>query len=321
MNEADTRAELIDPLLVAACWGVVEGSRIRREFPIAPGRLEGGGKRGKALSADDVLSHRNTGLAVVEAKADSRPLTESVGQAKEYAAKLQLRFAYASNGKGLYAIDMDSGEEGETEAFPTPQDLWRRTFAVEKAWRDRLAAIPCLDKGGSWQIRFYQDIAVKRVLEAIASGQNRILLTLATGTGKTSIAFLIIWMLFAARWNLSGQPSRRPRILYTPDDTVLEGEIEAGKLYKEADFNKILEIKRREQQRVEIFMGQIDQREKTLVFCATQDHALAPDPPPKSCWHTHVCQLHACLGPSFRQLNGCLLQPCKSQNVPCTLNK
>ena len=436
MNEAETRAELIDPLLVAAGWGVVEGSRIRREFPIAPGRLEGGGRRGKSLSADYVLSYRNTDLAVVEAKADSLPLTEGVGQAKEYAAKLQLRFTYASNGKGIYAIDRETGEEGEAEAFPSPQELWQRTFAEENAWRDRFAAIPYPDKSGSWEIRFYQEIAVKRVLEAIATGQNRILLTLATGTGKTSIAFQILWKLFAARWNLSGEPTRRPRILfladrnnladqafkdftafaafeenalariepddlrkkgrvptnasvfltifqtfmsgptvdgkpspwfgqypadffdfividechrggannestwrgileyfapavqlgltatprragnidtyayfgdpvftyslkegindgfltpfrvkqitttldeyvYTPDDTVVEGEIEAGRLYKEADFNKIIEIKQREQQRVEIFLGQIDQRQKTLVFCATQDHALA----------------------------------------------
>ena len=92
MNEAETRSELIDPLLVAAGWGVVEGSRIRREFPIAPGRIEGGGCRGKSLSADYVLSYRNTALAVVEAKSDGLPLTEGVGQAKEYAAKLQLRF-------------------------------------------------------------------------------------------------------------------------------------------------------------------------------------------------------------------------------------
>jgi type I restriction enzyme, R subunit len=436
MNEAETRAELIDPLLVAAGWGVVEGSRIRREFPIAPGRIEGGGRRGKCLNADYVLSYRNTALAVVEAKADSLPLTEGVGQAKEYAAKLQLRFTYASNGKGIYAIDMDSGEEGEAEGFPTPQELWARTFAEENAWRDRFAAIPYPDKGGSWQIRFYQEIAVKRVLEAIASGQNRILLTLATGTGKTSIAFQILWKLFAARWNLSGEPTRRPRILfladrnnladqafndftafaafeenalariepddlrkkgrvptnasvfltifqtfmsgppvdgkpspwfgqypadffdfividechrggannestwrgileyfapavqlgltatprragntdtyayfgepvysyslkegindgfltpfrvkqitttldeyvYTPDDTVVEGEIEAGKLYKEADFNRIIEIEQRERQRVEIAMAQIDQRQKAIVFCATQDHALA----------------------------------------------
>ncbi len=148
MNEAETRAELIDPLLVAAGWGVVEGSRIRRKFPIAPGRLEGGGRRGKSLSADYVLSYRNTALAVVEAKADSLPLTEGVGQAKEYAAKLQLRFTYASNGKGIYAIDRETGEEGEAEAFPTPQELWQRTFAEENAWRDRFASIPYPDKGG-----------------------------------------------------------------------------------------------------------------------------------------------------------------------------
>ena len=436
MNEAETRAELIDPLLVAAGWGVVEGSRIRREFPIAPGRIEGGGRRGKSLSADYVLSYRNTALAVVEAKADSLPLTEGVGQAKEYAAKLQLRFTYASNGKGIYAIDRETGEEGEAEAFPSPQELWQPTFAEENAWRDRFASIPYPDKGGSWQIRFYQEIAVKRVLEAIVSGQTRILLTLATGTGKTSIAFQILWKLFVARWTLSGEPTRRPRILfladrnnladqafndftafaafeenalvriepddlrkkgrvptnasvfltifqtfmsgppvdgkpspwfgqypadffdfividechrggannestwrgifeyfapavqlgltatprragntdtyayfgdpvftyslkedindgfltpfrvkqitttldeyvYTSDDTVVEGEIEAGKLYKEADFNKIIEIKQREQQRVEIFLNQIDQRQKTLVFCATQNHALS----------------------------------------------
>ncbi len=160
MNEAETRAELIDPLLTAAGWGVVEGSRIRREFPITPGRIEGGGKRGKALIADYVLQYRNTKLAVLEAKADSLPLTEGVAQAKDYAAKLQIRFTYASNGKGVYAIDMDTGAEFEVAGFPTPQDLWQRTFAAENAWRDRFAAIPYPDKGGSWQIRFYQDIAV-----------------------------------------------------------------------------------------------------------------------------------------------------------------
>ena len=154
MNEAETRSELIDPLLVAAGWGVVEGSRIRREFPIAPGRIEGGGCRGKSLSADYVLSYRNTALAVVEAKADGLPLTEGVGQAKDYAAKLQLRFTYASNGLGIYAIDMESGEEGEAEGFPTPQELWDRTFAVENAWRDSFAAIPYPDKGGAGRSAF-----------------------------------------------------------------------------------------------------------------------------------------------------------------------
>ena len=88
MNEAETRAELIDPLLAAAGWGVVEGSRIRREYPITLGRLEGAGKRGTALAADYVLEYRNTKLAVVEAKSALRELTEGVGQAKDYAGKL-----------------------------------------------------------------------------------------------------------------------------------------------------------------------------------------------------------------------------------------
>ena len=193
MNEAETRAELIDPLLVAAGWGLVEGSRIRREFPIAPGRIEGGGRRGKALSADYVLSYRNTALAVVEAKADGLPLTEGVGQAKDYAGKMAVRFAYATNGQSIYAIDMETGKEGEIAAYPTPDELWAMTFAEANVWRDRFAAIPFEDKGGSHPSRYYQDIAVERVMEAIAAGLMRILLTLATGTGKTFIAFQIAW--------------------------------------------------------------------------------------------------------------------------------
>ncbi len=433
MNEAETRAEHIDPALLAAGWGVVAGSRVRREYLIAPGRLEGRGLRGKPLVADYVLEYRNTKLAVIEAKAWDQALTEGVAQAKDYAGKLALRFAYSSNGQGVYGIDMQSGREGELPGFPGPEALWALAFAEADAWRDRFADVPFEDKGGSHPGRYYQDIAVQRVLEALAKNRRRILLTLATGTGKTFIAFQIAWKLFHARWNLSGQPSRRPRILfladrniladqaynafsafaedalvridpadirkkgkvpkngsvfftifqtfmsgppkdghpspyfgeyppdffdfividechrggandegnwrgileyfepavqlgltatpkrrdnvdtyayfgepvyvyslkdgindgyltpfrlkqiattldeyvYTPDDTLIEGEIEAGRLYTESDFNKIIEIKEREKKRVEIFMAAIDPREKTLVFCATQDHALA----------------------------------------------
>jgi type I restriction enzyme, R subunit len=460
MNEAETRAEHIDPALKAAGWGVVEGSRIRREYPITPGRIEGRGRRGKPLIADYVLEYRNRKLAVDEAKAWDEELTEGVGQSKNYAGKLAVRFAYATNGQGIYAVDMETGREGEIARYPTPDELWQMTFpstrsgtgdAADKAselvelWRDRFAAVPYEDKGGSHPTRYYQDIAIERVMEAIAENKPRILLTLATGTGKTFIAFQIAWKLFHARWNLSGQPTRRPRILfladrnilanqaynafsafpedalvriepddirkkgkvpkngslfftifqtfmvspsdaaasvntvnpvkpvlspavytayppdffdfiiidechrggandesnwrgildyfapavqmgmtatpkrdenvdtyryfgdpvyiyslkdgindgfltpfkvrqiqttldeyvYTPDDCVLEGSIEEGKLYDEEDFNRIIEIKEREKKRVEIFMALIDQKEKTLVFCASQIHALA----------------------------------------------
>jgi len=438
MNEAETRAEHIDPALAAAGWGVVAGSRIRREYPITLGRIEGAGRRGKALTADYVLEYRNTKLAVVEAKAWDKPLTEGLAQAKNYATKLAVRFSYATNGQGIYGVDMHTGVEGDLAQYPSPQDLWNLTFATQNTWRDRFAAVPFEDRGGFFQGRYYQDIAVERALAAIAAGRDRILLTLATGTGKTFIAFQIAWKLFHSRWNLAdwksgGEPVRRPRILfladrniladqafnafsafpddalvriapddirkkgkvpkngsifftifqtfmsgppknghpspwfgeyppdffdfividechrggandegnwrgildyfapavqlgltatpkrrdnadtyayfgepvfiyslkdgindgfltpfrvkqiattlddyvYTPDDTLVEGEIEAGKRYEEADFNRIIEIKEREKKRVEIFMSQIDQREKTLVFCATQEHALA----------------------------------------------
>jgi len=433
MNEAETRAEHIDPALKEAGWGVVEGSRILREYRITEGRIEGRGKRGIADVADYVLVHRNTKLGVNEAKPWDAEVTEGAGQAKSYSGKMAVRFAYSTNSRGIYAIDMETGKEGEVPVYPTPDELWALTFAKANAWRDRFAAIPFEDKGGSHPSRYYQDIAVERVMAAIAEDKLRILLTLATGTGKTFIAFQIAWKLFHSRWNLSREPSRRPRILfladrnnladqaynafsafpedalvriapgdirkkgkvpkngslfftifqtfmsglpkdgepspyfgeyppdffdfividechrggandesswrgileyfapavqlgltatpkrkdnidtyayfgdpvyiyslkegindgfltpfkvkqisttldeyvYTPDDRVMEGEVEYGKRYTEADFNKIIEIKEREAHRVKIFMEQINQSEKTLVFCATQDHALA----------------------------------------------
>ena len=155
MNEAETRAEHIDPALAAAGWGVVDGSRVRREYPITIGRLEGAGKRGKALTADYVLEYRHTKLAVVEAKAWDKPLTEGVAQAKDYASRLAVRHTYASNGQGIYGIDMHTAIEGPTERYPTPDELWQLTFATHNAWRDRFAAVPFEDKGGYFQGRYY----------------------------------------------------------------------------------------------------------------------------------------------------------------------
>src|SRR5437868_14526106 len=221
MNEAETRADHIDPALKAAGWGVVEGSRILREYPITLGRLEGYGRRAKALTADYILVYRNHKLAVVEAKAWDEELTEGLAQAKNYAGKLAVRYAYATNGQGLYGADMQTGHEGDAPNYPTPDELWNGAFADVNAWRDRFATVPFEDRGGYFQARYYQDIAIDRVLEAVAAGRDRILLTLATGTGKTFIAFQIAWKLFHSRWNLGREPSRRPRILFLADRNIL----------------------------------------------------------------------------------------------------
>src|SRR5205809_1191434 len=133
MNEAETRAEYIDTALSAAGWGVVEGSRIRREYPITLGRIEGHGRRGKALTADYVLEFRNTKSAVIEAKAWHEELTEGVAQAKNYAGKLAIRFTYSTNGQGIYGIDMCEGTEAEVPRYPTPDELWHLTFAEQNA--------------------------------------------------------------------------------------------------------------------------------------------------------------------------------------------
>jgi type I restriction enzyme R subunit len=180
--------------------------------------------RAKPEIADYVLTFRNHKLAVIEAKARDKGDTEGVGQAKAYAEKLQARFAYSTNGRRIYQIDMQTGVEGHVDSYPTPDELWRRVFAEPNEWRDRFAAIPYPDKSGSWTLRYYQQNAVDNALEALASGRKRILLTLATGTGKTSIAFQISWKLFQTRWNLSGEPSRLPRVLFLADRNNLANQ-------------------------------------------------------------------------------------------------
>jgi len=223
MNEAETRAELIDPQLKACGWGIVEGSKVLRErnAQITDGKIQTGGGRSKPMIADYILVYKGIKLAVVEAKSDELPVGEGVMQAKLYAQKLQLETAYATNGNELYSICMKTGAEGLVSQYLTPDELWDKTFAVQNEWREKFSAIPFEDKSGSWQLRYYQEIAVKNTLEAIANNQQRILLTLATGTGKTAIAFQIAWKLFQTRWNLKRDGSRRPRILFLADRNIL----------------------------------------------------------------------------------------------------
>lgn len=427
MNEADTRAELIDPKLKQAGWGDVAESRVQREYNINAGEIRSGGIRTGQMKADYVLAYKNRKLAVVEAKSIEVEVGEGVAQAKLYATKLELAYTYSTNGKEIYEICLTTGEEKLVDSFPTPDELWKRTFGEANEWQSKFNAVPFEDVNGTKQARYYQEIAVNRVIEAVANNKQRILLTLATGTGKTFIAFQIAWKLFQARWNLSKDGKRTPRILfladrnilanqayldfgafkedalvrispnqiakrgevpkngsvfftifqtfmsgtdgkpyfgdyekdffdfviidechrggandesnwrdilnyfspavhlgltatpkrednadtykyfgepvykyslkegiqdgfltpfkvkriqttmdeyvYTPDDEVLEGEVEEGYVYTERDFNKKIVIPERERKRVQEMLANINQNEKTLVFCANQAHA------------------------------------------------
>lgn len=229
-NEADTRGDLIDPRIIACGWTEVEGSYIRREV-ICPGRIITGGKRTNKVPCDYVLTYQGRKLAAVEAKKESLSYTEGVRQAKDYATRLQCRIAYATNGHEIYQIDMLTGEEGLVADYLSPDALWALTFdkpesSFTTVWRERFAAVPFEDKGGNFYPRYYQENAINNVLEAIARGETKILLTLATGTGKTAIAFHLAWKLFQSRWRLKSRlepdaEKRRPRILFLADRNIL----------------------------------------------------------------------------------------------------
>ena len=233
MNEADTRAELIDPKLKASGWGVVAGARILREHNITAGRIQVGGGRAKGLIADYVLTYKGIKLAVVEAKRAGLAVSEGIQQAKLYAQKLNVAVAYAANGREIYRISMDTGKESLVADFLSPDEMWDKAYPQKSlsplitAWRDKFASIAFEDKSGTWQPRYYQEIAIKRTLESITQGKDRILLTLATGTGKTAIAFQIAWKLFQTRWNLTANnqyQKRRPRILFLADRNILANQ-------------------------------------------------------------------------------------------------
>ena len=437
MNEAQTKYDLIEPKLRQAGWGEVEQSYVRKEFPITDGMLQGNGQRSRKLSADYVLEYKGRRIAVIEAKARDKYYTDGVAQAKDYAFRLDIRYTYSTNGQRIYFIDMKEGKESDVDQFPTPDELWAMTFPEPKTiieedkadWKSRFNSIPFARYLGKYLPRYFQANAIFRVLDAVAEGKERLLLTMATGTGKTATSFHICWKLFNAKWNLRRDGSRHPRILfladrniladqafnafgefeddalvrirpsdikkkgkvptngsvfftifqsfmsgpddspyfgeyprdffdfiiidechrggandesswraimdyfkpaiqlgltatpkrdvngdtyayfgepiyeyalktgindgfltpfrvkeiqttideyqYTSDDRVEEGDVEYERRYSEADFNRIIQIKEREEYRVKVFMDMINQKQKTLVFCATQLHAAA----------------------------------------------
>ena len=221
MNESQTRLEKIDPALKRAGWSVTDDSRIVTEYAITNGRISRS-VAPKPLKADYILVYKGAKLAVVEAKSDEKDVSEGVAQAKQYAKMLNIRFTYATNGDRIYAIDMMTGEEAEVEAYPSPQQLWSWTFGDSNEWRDRFYEQP-LFNNGTKNPRYYQEIAINKTLAAIAAGKDRILLTLATGTGKTYIAFQIAWKLFQTKWNVK-KTGNRPRILFLADRNVLANQ-------------------------------------------------------------------------------------------------
>ena len=228
LTEADTRAIYIDPALKSAGWehdGVSEIGRdviVRREFSITDGRILGGGKRAKGKIADYVLEYKGVRLAVVEAKPYDSLYTEGVAQALDYATKLQVPFAFATNGKKIRQINMLTGEEKDVSVYPGPKELLDSLSEPANSWRDDFRSIAWENKGQD--VRYFAQIAVERTFTAIANGEKRILLTLATGTGKTRIAFHIAWKLFQARWTLQGDKKRRPRILFLADRNILANQ-------------------------------------------------------------------------------------------------
>ena len=233
MNESDTRLHKIDPKLKASGWDTVEGSRITTEYTFTKGKISQTMK-GKPKRADYLLIYKGVKLAVVEAKSDELSYSEGVGQAKEYADMLGIRYTYATNGNDIYEMDRQTYEERFVTDYPSPDELWQRVYGEPEEWRDKLNAQPYYDNGVK-QPRYYQEIAVRKVLEGIAKGEKRILLTLATGTGKTFIAFQIAYKLFATRWNLQ-KTGTRPRILFLADRNVLANQamIDFGGFKKDA---------------------------------------------------------------------------------------
>lgn len=226
MNESDTRAELIDPQLAAAGWttSVDAGVRVRREYNINAGEIRASGVRTGQLKADYVLEYNNIKLAVVEAKSTDIDVREGIAQAKNYAQKLRLSFSYAANGNSIYQINHATGEEGLIDSFPTPEQLWQQLYGERNEWLERFNAVPFEDNNGTKQARYYQELAVNRAVEAIADDKQRVLLTLATGTGKTFIAFQIAWKLFKSRWTIQRDGKRQPRILFLADRNILANQ-------------------------------------------------------------------------------------------------
>lgn len=223
MNEAQTRLDKVNPKLRECGWGVVKESRILVEqnaYKLTNGKI--GSSSSRALKVDYILVYKGVKLAIIEAKSDEKDYNEGVAQAKLYAQMMNIRFTYATNGDKIYEIDMLTGMEDEIDSYPTPEELWDNTYRELDEWKEKFLLTPFFTKPDKTP-RYYQENAVNKVLDAISEKRNRILLTLATGTGKTFIAFQIAWKLYQTKWNNKGD-DRRPRILFLADRNILANQ-------------------------------------------------------------------------------------------------
>ena len=225
ITEADTCRKYVLPKLIQSGWDNDPHS-FTEQKTFTDGRIVLVGekvRRRPQKRADYLLRYtRDFLIGVVEAKAAYKSAADGLQQAKDYAMVLGLKFAYSTNGHGIVEFDFLTGQERNLETFPTPKELWARHRAGENLNDDTVAdrlLTPYNHLTGK-SPRYYQEIAINRTVQSILQGKRRILLTMATGTGKTVVAFQICWKLWQARWNRPGK-YRRPKILYLADRNIL----------------------------------------------------------------------------------------------------
>lgn len=219
MTEEEVKLNYITPAIENSGW---TKKQIRMEYSINAGKIVVRGNIAKRLpkkKADYVLFYQeNLPLAVVEAKDNNHNIGDGMFQAQEYAQKLDVRFVFTSNGNGFLFYDMETGEQKQLslDDFPTPHDLFEKQFKEEIDKSEdfkKILETPYYFGEESYAPRYYQRIAINRTVEAIAKGQDRVLLVMATGTGKTFMAFQIIWRLWKS--------GLKKKILYLADRNVL----------------------------------------------------------------------------------------------------
>ncbi|HED0667501.1 TPA: DEAD/DEAH box helicase family protein [Campylobacter coli] len=218
-SEDDTRVKLIDTKLYASSW---KEENIIRNYYFTDGRKLIGNKRAERKFADYLLKFQNNNLAIIEAKKQNKDALDGLSQGIEYAKTLNVPFVYSTNGDKIYEYDLRVSRGEYIENFPSPNELFQRVYGNLKEWQYKLLTqrelyIP------QKTLRYYQKIAVDKVIEALINGKDRILLTLATGTGKTTIAFALCYRLLEARWNKENK-DQKPKILFLCDRVSLRDQ-------------------------------------------------------------------------------------------------